>query len=99
MAKKVIWSIRAHTDRKNILEYWVERNKSKAYSLKLNHMFKEAVRHASLFPKIGKQTDIENVRIKIIRDYFMIYEETESEIHVLTIWSSHQNPENLEWEF
>nr|WP_295931294.1 type II toxin-antitoxin system RelE/ParE family toxin [uncultured Dyadobacter sp.] len=99
MAKKIIWSVRAHTDRKEILEYWIKRNKSKTYSRKLNDLFKSAARVVSMFPKIGKRTDLENVRIKIVRDYFLIYEETDSEIHILTIWNSHQDPENLEWEF
>lgn len=53
----------------------------------------------SIHPKMGKRTDVEHVRIKIVRDYFIIYEETESEIHILTIWNSHQDPKNLEWEF
>ena len=46
-----------------------------------------------------KRKDPENVRIKIVRDYFLIYEETDSEIHIPTIWNSHQDPENLEREF
>ena len=99
MAKQVIWSARAHTDRKLILEYWINRNKSKTYSRKLNRLFNEAVQLVAIHPKIGKRTNIEHIRIKIVRDYFIIYEETESEIHILTIWYSHQDPENLEWEF
>ena len=99
MAKQVIWSARAHTDRKKILEYWIKRNKSVAYSRKLDRLFREAVQLIAIYPEIGKKTDVEHVRIKIVRDYFVIYEETESEIHILTIWNSHQDPENLEWEF
>ncbi|WP_342086633.1 type II toxin-antitoxin system RelE/ParE family toxin [Dyadobacter sp. OTU695] len=99
MAKQVIWSARAHTDRKEILEYWIHRNKSKTYSRKLNHLFNEAVQLVAMYPKIGKRTDVEFVRIKIVRDYFIIYEETDSDIHILTIWNSHQDPKNLEWEF
>jgi toxin YoeB len=99
MAKRVIWSTRAHTDRKKILEYWINRNKSKTYSRKLDRLFKEAVQLVAMHPKIGKWTDAEHIRIKIVRDYFIIYQETESEIHILTIWNSHRDPENLEWEF
>jgi plasmid stabilization system protein ParE len=99
MAKQVIWSARAHTERRKILEYWVDRNKSATYSKKLNRLFRDAVELVAMYPKIGKKTDVDGVRIKIVRDYFVIYEETESEIHVLTIWNSHQDPENLEWEF
>jgi toxin YoeB len=75
MVKKIIWSKKADTDRKNIFSYWNQRNQSNHYSIKLNKLFK----------------DIENVRIKIVRDYLIVYEELQSEILVLAIFSSHQN--------
>lgn len=99
MAKQVIWSLTSQNDRKYIFGYWNKRNKSNTYSKKLNLLFKEAVRLIAAFPKIGKITDVENVRIKIVRNYFIIYEETETHIHILTIWSSHQDPEHLGWGF
>ena len=36
MAKRVIWSKKAQKDRREILQYWKQRNLSNAYSLKLN---------------------------------------------------------------
>lgn len=96
MAKKVIWSLRAQNDRKEILEYWINRNKSKVYSRKLADLFKEAEKLISNYPEIGKPTDIKDVRIKIVRTYFFIYETKKNQIFVLTIWDSRQNPEKLE---
>jgi toxin YoeB len=96
MAKKIIWSLRAHTDRKDILHYWNQRNKSKRYSIKLNKLFKDAIKIVSIYPKIGRPTNLENVRIKIVKDYLIIYEELESEIHILTIWDSRQDPIKLQ---
>jgi toxin YoeB len=46
-------------------------------------------------PKIGVPTNQEKIRIKMVRDYLIFYEETETEIHVLTIWQSHQDPQGL----
>ena len=57
MAKQIIWSKRAQTDRKEILKYWNKRNKSNTYSKKLNGLFKEAVRLISQYPEIRKFTD------------------------------------------
>jgi len=91
MAKKIIWSVRAQNDRKNIFRYWNQRNRSNLYSIKLNKLFKEALTIVASHPKIGKLTDRENIRIKIVRDYLIIYEELENEIHILAISSSHQN--------
>jgi len=52
MAKQIIWSLRAQNDRKEILGYWIERNKSNTYSKKLNFLFKEAVKLVAKHPKI-----------------------------------------------
>ena len=95
MAKRIIWSYRAQQDRKEILAYWISRNKSKTYSIKLNSLFIEAIELLSVHPLIGKKTEIENVRIKIVRDYFITYRILESTIEVLTIWDSRQDPEKF----
>ena len=38
MAKQVIWSLRAQNDKKEILDYWKQRNKSNTYSKKLKRV-------------------------------------------------------------
>lgn len=96
MVKQVIWSLRAQEDRKNILNYWRQQNGSITYSKKLNYLFKEAVRIIKDFPQVGKLTDQKNVRMKIVRDYFIIYEDTGTTIYILTIWDSRQNPKKLD---
>lgn len=95
MAKQIVWSRRAQRDRKEILEYWRVRNKSNTYSKKLNRLFKESIKIITDFPEIGKPTDQANTRIKIVKDYLIIYEETETQILILTIWDSRQDPDRL----
>ena len=92
MVKQIIWSRLAHLDRFQILEYWNNRNKSTVYSKRLNQIFEDTVELISKHPKIGKDTDIPNVRIKIVKDYFFTYCETETTIEILTIWDSRQDP-------
>jgi len=95
MAKQIIWSLRAQNDRKQILIYWTKRNRSNSYSKKLNQIFESSVRIISRFPEIGKLTDIENARVKVVKDYLVIYEETESSVNILTIWDTRQKPKKL----
>ncbi len=95
MAKEVIWSRRALEERKEILSYWRSRNKSDSYSKKLNELFKESIKIIVDFPQVGILTDWRNTRIKIVKDYLIIYEVTEMQIHVLTIWDSRQDPQKL----
>ncbi len=95
MARQVVWSRRAQRDRKEILEYRRVRNKSNTYTKKLNRLFKESIKIITDFPEIGKPTDQANTRIKIVKDYLIIYEETETQILILTIWGSRQDPGRL----
>lgn len=93
--KKVIWSIKAQQDRLDILEYWINRNKSTTYSIRLNKLFKEAEQIIAIHPEIGKKTDIHNIRIKIIRYYLMIYRITEDQIQIITIRDGRDDPNKL----
>ena len=98
MAKQIIWSLRARNDRKEILNYWRVHNQSAVYSKKLNDLFKKAVVLIANHPGIGRKTDFENVRVKLVRDYLIFYEENENEILILTIWDNRRNPEDLKVE-
>lgn len=95
MALKITWSPLAQKKRKEILSYWILHNKSNAFSVKLNSLFIRAIKLISRYPLIGKPTDIENVRVKIVRDYLIFYSVGKTTIKVLTIWDSRQNPEEL----
>ncbi|MBV6640730.1 MAG: type II toxin-antitoxin system RelE/ParE family toxin [Cyclobacteriaceae bacterium] len=97
MAKrKIIWSIRAQQDRLQILEYWIERNKSKTYSEKLYNLFNSAIELIAIHPEIGKKTSEQGKRAKIVRDYMIFYQEGENQLDILAIWDTRQNPEKIE---
>ena len=96
MVRRIIWSVRAQKDRIEIFKYWNERNKSNLYSKKLNELFKEAVELIANYPEIGKPTDDKIARIKIVRDYLIIYEiDEKDQLLILSIWDSRQDPEKL----
>ena len=92
MVKKIIWSKLAQEDRKSILQYWIDRNKSNNYSIKLNQIFVDTVDLLSKYPKIGKKTEYSDIRVKIVKDYFITFRETETSIEILTIWDTRQDP-------
>ena len=96
MAKQIIWSLKAQKDKKEIFKYWSERNKSNRYSQKLNQLFKEAIQLLREHPYIGRSTDVDSIRIKIVKDYLLIYEVTETSINILSIWDWRQDPSKLE---
>lgn len=87
MDRKIIWSRRSQNDRIEIFKFWNNHNKSNAYSKKLNELFKGAIRLISEYKK---------ARIKIVRDYLIIYEiDAQEQLLILTIWDSRQDPEKL----
>ncbi len=96
MAKQIIWSRLAHNDRLNILEYWIKRNRSTAYSKRLNQTFEHTAVLISKYPRIGIQTEIEDIRYKIVKDYLFTYRETKRFIEILTIWDSRQDPDKFD---
>ena len=95
MAKKIIWSLKAQVNRKGILTYWNNRNKSNTYSIKLKILFKEAVIIISKFPEVGRLTDIENVRVRLVKDYMIVYETSSNNIYILLIWDGRRNPDKF----
>ncbi len=98
MAKrKVVWSLQAKNNRIQILEYWIERNKSKEYSIKLNTLFREAAEFVSEFPEVGKFTDDKTARIKIVRDYLIVYDSYNIHIVIIAIFDSRRNPAKLKY--
>jgi plasmid stabilization system protein ParE len=95
MAKKIIWTLGAHYERKDILDYWTFRNQSGIFSAKLNERFQHAIEYVAKHPQTGRPTDIENIRTILIHHYLVIYEITENELFILSIWDARQDPEKL----
>ena len=95
MVRRVIWTNRALKDRYQILSYWINNNKSNSYSKKLDDIFIETLSFLCEYPFLGKRTKRLNVRVKIVKNYFLVYQIEKKEIIVLRVWDSRQNPQNF----
>ena len=92
MAKrKIIWTKTANLERKEILEYWILRNKSKRFSVRLNYLILQTLEVLRENPTIGRLTNVNNVRVKLIREYLLMYEFTDAELIILSIWDARRN--------
>jgi len=96
MARKIIWSKQAQQDRYSIFKFWNKRNKSTRYSKKLNKLFIAAAEFVAQNPSTGKLTDRENIRLKFVSHFALIYEAKQSQLHLLSIFDTRQNPDKLE---
>ncbi|MCY7361862.1 MAG: type II toxin-antitoxin system RelE/ParE family toxin [Ignavibacteria bacterium] len=99
MDKRIVWSIRAKEDRREILEYWIKANGNSRYSLKLRKEFNQLIRFLKDFPNLGKRVYNYDARCLVKGDYKIFYDLNEDynnlEIIVLHIWDSRRNPENF----
>jgi addiction module RelE/StbE family toxin len=93
--RKVIWSTLAKLETKEILEYFLHRNKSATYSRKLYQLFQSELRRLSMFPEAGLKTKLTNVRGLVVKDYILFYEVFDDRIVVLKVWDCRQNPDKL----
>lgn len=89
--RKIIWTFKANQERKDILEYWILRNKSKTFSLKLNKLILYNIGLLAEHPTIGRKTEVQNVRVKIVRDYLIFYEFSDVELIILSVWDGRRN--------
>ncbi|MCL2416360.1 MAG: type II toxin-antitoxin system RelE/ParE family toxin [Bacteroidales bacterium] len=94
--RKLIWSSRAKIELLEILDFYKKRNGNANYSRKLYTRIEELLELCKAHSFIGKRTDFENVRVLIVDDYLIFYEVSNTEITVLTIWSSRRNSEALQ---
>ncbi len=99
MAKEVRWSVKADQDRLAIFDYWVNRNKSASYSIKLAKLFSETTEHIALYPDLGIPTSDPTIKIKMTKPYLIYYQIAKDHIKILTIWDSRRNPKKLKYSF
>lgn len=95
MAKRLRWTEFAKSQRKDILEYWNQRNKSKNYSRKLNKLFNEIALVIAEYPEIGIRIFKADFHAKLIKDYYIVYKISEDTIEILSLFDTRQNPEKL----
>ena len=95
MVKQIIWTTKAKNELIDILEYWINKNKSSSFSIKLSKLIEEQLNLIAEFSNIGRKTDIQNVSVKVIHKYLLYYQIAEENIFVLTIRHGSKNPKTL----
>lgn len=95
MAQQIIWTKKAKKELVNVLQYWMSRNKSNTFSIKLNLLIENQLNTIAEHPEICRATDIQNVHVKVIYKYLIYYEVVNDSIFVLTIRHGSRNPKTL----
>jgi toxin YoeB len=95
MAKRIIWTERADSTFTKIIEYYIDRNGSKAYSRKLNKEIKKLLLDLLKQPQLGLKTEMENYRVLISGNFKIFYEIDSNTIIVHLIWDCRQDPKQI----
>ena len=92
--RKIVWSNRAKIRLYAILDFYIVRNKSKVYSIKLQKLISKEVNLLLKQPDLGLKTSEDTTRGLIIENYIVYYEISGDKIIIHTIWDSRQNHDN-----
>ena len=91
---KIEWSTEARLDLLDILNFYIDRNKSATYSKKLKSKINSGTKLILKNPLIGLQTQIVSVRAFVSGDYQIIYEIIDNLILIVMIWDCRRDPED-----
>ena len=96
MAKrKIVWTETAAKQRREVLRYWTERNKSTTYAEKLIEITEKHIKVISKNPEAFKQTEIEGVRESAMGHFSLYYKITTDQIIVMAFWDNRKDPKKL----
>jgi len=96
MAKrKIVWTNTAAKQRREILKYWTERNKSTTYAEKLIEITAKHLKVISKNPEAIKETEIDDVRESAMGHFSLYYKITPDQIIVMAFWDNRQDLKKL----
>ncbi len=96
MAKReIIWTQTAAKQRRDILKYWVDRNNSNFYSLKLLKAINSKTELIAKTPKLFREADFPQTRVASMGHYSIFYQFNSKEIIITAFWDNRQDPTEL----
>lgn len=96
MAKrKIVWTETAAKQRREVLTYWTERNKSTVYAEKLIKIIAQHLKVISKSPQAFKETELNHVRESAMGHFSLYYTYTDHLVIVMAFWDNRQDPEQL----
>ncbi len=93
--KKIIWTDTAARQRRSILEYWIQRNQSTTYSLKLLRLSNEKANLIADNPLLYKAAEFPNTHVASMGHFSLFYKILEDAIVINAFWDNRQDPKEL----
>jgi plasmid stabilization system protein ParE len=93
--RKIVWTETAAMQRRLILEYWLQRNQSPTYSLKLLKLSNEKANKIAENPLLYKSASFPDTHVAAMGHFSLFYKITEESIIVTAFWDNRQEPRKL----
>lgn len=90
--RKIVWTETAVKQRREILRYWTDRNKSTFYAEKLIALIRQRVITIQHNPLAFKATSYPETRESAMGHFSIYYKITDQEIIVTAFWDNRQDP-------
>lgn len=96
MAKRTVtWTETAAKQRREVLKYWVLRNRSTKYSKKLIKLISIRIKAIQANPESFKLTIFPETRVSSMGHFSVLYKVTEDKLIITAFWDNRQDPEKL----
>ena len=89
--KQIIWSNLAKAQLKETLEFFLTRNESPTYSLKLLKEIEDLTQTLSNSELIGRLTSNKQTRVIPMKVYLIFYEINGNQIEIVSFWDNRQD--------
>ncbi|MGV8139058.1 MAG: type II toxin-antitoxin system RelE/ParE family toxin [Mangrovibacterium sp.] len=89
--KKIVWSIRASLELKQILEFYNKRNGSTAYSLRIINEVDYLLKILSKNELVGRLTSNKYTRVIPMKVYLIFYEVNGNTVEIVSFWDNRQD--------
>lgn len=93
--RKIIWTETAARQRKSILEYWLHRNQSPTYSLKLLRLSNEKTNLIAENPLVYKAAEFPDTYVAAMGHFSFFYKIADDAIIITAFWDNRQDPKEL----
>lgn len=93
--RTIVWTETAAKQRREILRYWTERNKSTAYAEKLIKLIGIRIKIILKQPESFPQTIYPETRVSAMGHFSILYKQTDNQLIVTAFWDNRQDPKKL----
>ncbi len=93
--REIIWTKTADRQFLDILEYWVNRNKSNTFSKKLVKTVTKRTEQIFKNPLTFKRTDFGEHRVASLGNFSIFYLVQETSVLISAFWDNRQDPDKL----